>query len=68
MFSSDLYLVFVALLMALSRRLAQHLGLVVYVTVGTEDKRQLLIEQYNIPEEHIFHSRNASFVKVRNSP
>ncbi|KAL8807198.1 MAG: hypothetical protein Q9182_000880 [Xanthomendoza sp. 2 TL-2023] len=44
-------------------QLAKHLDLVIYVTVGTEDKRRLLMEQYNIPEDHIFHSRDASFVK-----
>lgn len=44
-------------------QLATHLGLVIYVTVGTEDKRQLVMEQYGIPEDHIFHSRDGSFVK-----
>ncbi|KAB2571293.1 Highly reducing polyketide synthase curS1 [Lasiodiplodia theobromae] len=44
-------------------QLAKHLGLVIYVTVGTEDKRKLIMEEYGIPEEHIFHSRDASFVK-----
>ncbi|OAA60531.1 reducing polyketide synthase [Niveomyces insectorum RCEF 264] len=44
-------------------QLAKHMGLVVYATVGTEDKRSLLVEQYGIPDEHIFHSRDASFVK-----
>ncbi|KAI4275334.1 MAG: hypothetical protein L6R38_005889 [Xanthoria sp. 2 TBL-2021] len=44
-------------------QLAKHLDLIIYVTVGTEDKRKLIMEQYNIPEEHIFHSRDASFVK-----
>ena len=44
-------------------QLATYLGLVVYVTVGTEDKRQLIMERYGIPEEHIFNSRDSSFVK-----
>lgn len=44
-------------------QLATHLSLVVYATVGTEDKRQLLVEKYKIPEEHIFNSRDISFVK-----
>jgi zearalenone synthase (highly reducing iterative type I polyketide synthase) len=44
-------------------QLAKYLGLVIYVTVGTEDKRTLIIEQYNIPKDHIFNSRDASFVK-----
>lgn len=44
-------------------QLATYLGLFVYVTVGTEDKRQLLRERYGIPEEHMFNSRDSSFVK-----
>jgi zearalenone synthase (highly reducing iterative type I polyketide synthase) len=36
--------------------LAKHIGLVVYATVGTEDKRRLLMDEYGIPEEHIFDS------------
>ncbi|KAL1982812.1 hypothetical protein VTN96DRAFT_872 [Rasamsonia emersonii] len=43
--------------------LAQHLGLEIFVTVGSEDKRQLVREVYNIPDDHIFHSRDLSFVK-----
>ncbi|KAG9769377.1 putative polyketide synthase, partial [Aureobasidium melanogenum] len=44
-------------------QLAQHIGLIVYATVGTADKRQLLKEQYGIPDEHIFNSRDSSFAK-----
>ncbi|KAL6405245.1 putative KR domain-containing protein [Ilyonectria robusta] len=44
-------------------QLAKHLGLTVYATVGTDEKRQLLMKQYGIPEEHIFNSRDSSFVK-----
>lgn len=44
-------------------QLAKHLGLTVYATVGTDEKRQLLMKQYGIPEEHIFNSRDTSFVK-----
>lgn len=36
----------------------------VYATVGSEDKRRLLMEKYNVPKGHIFHSRDASFVKA----
>ena len=43
--------------------MVKHLGLVIYVTVGAEDERRLIIEQYSIPKEHIIHSRDASFVK-----
>lgn len=45
-------------------QLAAHLGLVAYVTVGSEDKRRLLMEKYNVPEAHIFHSRDTSFAKA----
>lgn len=38
-------------------------ALVVYVTVGVKDKRQLIREQYGIPEKHMFNSRDSSFVK-----
>lgn len=44
-------------------QLALYMGLVVYVTVGTEDKRQLIMDQYGIPGEHIFNSRDTSFAK-----
>ncbi|KAH8721624.1 KR domain-containing protein [Ilyonectria robusta] len=44
-------------------QLAKHLGLTVYATVGTDEKHQLLMKQYGIPEEHIFNSRDSSFVK-----
>ncbi|KAH7305604.1 hypothetical protein B0I35DRAFT_362109 [Stachybotrys elegans] len=44
-------------------QLAKYLDLVAYVTVGTDDKRRFMVEQYGIPEDHIFNSRDASFVK-----
>ncbi|KAK0384632.1 hypothetical protein NLU13_8718 [Sarocladium strictum] len=44
-------------------QLAKHLGLVIYVTVGTNDKRQFMVDQYGIPQEHIFSSRDSSFVR-----
>ncbi|KAM0716793.1 hypothetical protein Q7P37_008238 [Cladosporium fusiforme] len=44
-------------------QLASHFGLVIYATVGTEDKRKLLGEKYNIPPENILNSRDASFAK-----
>lgn len=45
-------------------QLAKHLGLVAYVTVGSEDKRTLVMEKYGVPATHIFNSRDASFVKA----
>ncbi|KAM7213201.1 hypothetical protein V8F06_011416 [Rhypophila decipiens] len=44
-------------------QLAKHLDLVVYVTVGSETKRRLVIDNYGIPEDHIFNSRDASFAR-----
>lgn len=44
-------------------QLAKHLGLNIYVTVGSKEKRQFLIEHYGIVAEHIFNSRDSSFTK-----
>ncbi|KAE8384005.1 ketoacyl-synt-domain-containing protein [Aspergillus alliaceus] len=41
--------------------LAQYLGATVFTTVGSEEKKQLLIEQYSLPEHHIFSSRSTRF-------
>ncbi|TVY81979.1 Asperfuranone polyketide synthase afoG, partial [Lachnellula suecica] len=39
-----------------------YLGAEVYVTCGSQEKRELLMREYNVPAERIFSSRNASFV------
>lgn len=44
-------------------QLAKYLGLIIYVTVGSESKKKLIMERFQIPPEHIFHSRDLSFVK-----
>jgi NADPH:quinone reductase-like Zn-dependent oxidoreductase/NAD(P)-dependent dehydrogenase (short-subunit alcohol dehydrogenase family) len=44
-------------------QLAKYLGLVIYVTVGAEDKRRFVTEHYGISEEHIFNSRDSSFAQ-----
>ncbi|KAK2003339.1 beta-ketoacyl synthase domain-containing protein [Colletotrichum falcatum] len=44
-------------------QLARDMGLMIYATVGSADKKTLLTEQYDIPETHIFSSRDSSFVK-----
>ena len=41
--------------------LAQHLGAIVFVTVGSEEKKAFLMKSYSIPEENIFSSRALSF-------
>ncbi|RDW76674.1 type I polyketide synthase [Aspergillus mulundensis] len=38
-----------------------YLGAEVYATVGSQEKRDLLINEYGIPDDHIFNSRDASF-------
>ncbi|KAK8134345.1 Reducing polyketide synthase hmp8 [Apiospora sp. TS-2023a] len=45
-------------------QLAAHLKLEVYATVGSEDKRRLVRERFGVPDERIFHSRDASFAKA----
>lgn len=35
----------------------------IFATVGSNSKRRLLMDSYNIPESHIFSSRNISFAK-----
>lgn len=42
-------------------QLAQHLGAEVFATVSSRDKRKLLMDEYGIPEDHIFSSRDLSF-------
>lgn len=36
----------------------------IYVTVGTREKRTLLMDLYGIPEDHFFSSRNLNFAKA----
>lgn len=42
-------------------KIAQRLGATIFATVGSATKRQLLVEQYGIPESHIFSSRTTDF-------
>lgn len=51
-------------------RLCQWIGAEIYATVGSAEKREFLISAYNIPEDHIFSSRDTSFersIKQRTS-
>ena len=43
--------------------LCQHVGAQIFATVGTLEKKHLLLYEYNIPEENIFSSRDATFAK-----
>ncbi|KAL1881225.1 Type I Iterative PKS [Diaporthe australafricana] len=42
-------------------QVAHLIGATVFATVGSDDKRELLVKEYNIPKEHIFNSRDTSF-------
>ena len=42
-------------------QIAQAIDAEVYVTVGFKEKKQLLMDFYQIPEDHIFYSRDTSF-------
>ncbi|KAL1970796.1 hypothetical protein VTN77DRAFT_2630 [Rasamsonia byssochlamydoides] len=44
-------------------KLAQMIGAEIFVTVGTVEKKQFIMQTYGIPEDHIFSSRDASFAE-----
>lgn len=44
-------------------QLANHVGLEIFTTVGSEDKRRLIQKEYDVPDDHIFNSRDLSFAK-----
>ncbi|KAL2872619.1 type I polyketide synthase [Aspergillus lucknowensis] len=44
-------------------QIAQHFGMEVFATVGSEPKRKLIKDVYGIQDDHIFNSRDVSFVK-----
>ncbi|KAF5554613.1 polyketide synthase [Fusarium mexicanum] len=44
--------------------IAQQKGAEILATVGSEEKRQLIKDQYSIPDDHIFSSRDTSFAKA----
>ncbi|GKZ27179.1 type I Iterative Polyketide synthase (PKS) [Aspergillus brasiliensis] len=43
--------------------LAQHIGAEIFATVSSEGKKALLVETYNIPDDHIFYSRDIKFAQ-----
>lgn len=43
--------------------LAQHIGAEIFATVGSDEKKQLIMTQYGIADDHIFSSRDTSFAK-----
>jgi acyl transferase domain-containing protein/NADPH:quinone reductase-like Zn-dependent oxidoreductase len=44
-------------------QLAKLIGATIFATVGSASKKQILIDEYQIPEEHIFYSRDVNFAK-----
>ena len=42
---------------------AQYLGAEIFVTVGSDAKKKLVMDLYGIPEDHIFYSRNTTFAQ-----
>lgn len=44
-------------------QICQHLGVEVYTTVGSVAKKDLLMERYRIPGDHIFNSRDGNFAQ-----
>lgn len=42
-------------------QVAQNLGAEIFATVGSEEKKQLIMRRFGISEDHIFYSRNTSF-------
>ena len=41
--------------------IAQMIGAEVFATVGSAQKKELLLNEYGLPEDHVFYSRNGSF-------
>ena len=44
--------------------LCQMVGAEVFVTVGSAEKKQLIVDRFHIPTDHIFYSRDGSFAKA----
>ncbi|KAF9870424.1 hypothetical protein CkaCkLH20_12091 [Colletotrichum karsti] len=44
-----------------SIQICQSMGAEIYATVGTQEKANYLVDKFNIPRDHIFHSRDESF-------
>ena len=43
--------------------LAQHIGAVIYVTVGNENKKAMIMESFGLPEDRIFSSHSTGFAE-----
>lgn len=47
----------------LALQVAQVIGAEVFATVGYDHKKQLLMDEYGVPADHIFYSRDTSFAR-----
>jgi NADPH:quinone reductase-like Zn-dependent oxidoreductase len=47
----------------LAVQIAKMVGAEIFVTVGYEHKKKLLMEEYGIPADHIFYSRDLSYAR-----
>ncbi|KAI0157191.1 hypothetical protein GGR52DRAFT_582973 [Hypoxylon sp. FL1284] len=43
--------------------IAKHCGAEIFATVGSVEKKHLLVERFGIPPSHIFHSRSSAFAQ-----
>ncbi|KAL9115228.1 MAG: hypothetical protein Q9227_001022 [Pyrenula ochraceoflavens] len=41
--------------------IARHVGAEIFITVGTSEKREMMMHKYSIAKDHIFNSRDTSF-------
>jgi NADPH:quinone reductase-like Zn-dependent oxidoreductase len=44
-------------------QIAKHFNAEIFTTVGSREKKELLMKLYDIPEDHILYSRNTSFAE-----
>ena len=44
-------------------QISKHLGATIFATAGSKEKRQILTEEFGIPADHVFNSRDLSFTK-----
>ena len=45
-------------------RICQNMNCEIFVTVGNNDKREFIKQEFNIPDENIFNSRDLSFERL----
>ncbi|KAF2728283.1 reducing type I polyketide synthase [Polyplosphaeria fusca] len=45
-------------------QVARYIGGIVYATVGSDTKKNILVKEYGIPDDHIFYSRDSTFAEA----